>query len=89
MVESDQVVLQTFGFSYNSDLNRAVAVFLTYLSDLRPQHQQIWNAKILNGDYKLHPDYCKIMRGNWDLGVSIFDAFVEELHHINEMCKLI
>lgn len=88
MVQSDQVLLQTFGFSYNSDLNRAVAVFLTYLSDLSPQHQQIWNAKILKGDYKLHPDYYKIVRGDWDLGVSIFDAFVEELHHINEMCKL-
>lgn len=88
MVSSDKVVLQTFGFSYDSELNRAVAVFLRYLSDLSPQHQQIWNAKKIKGDYKLHPDYYKIMIGSWDLGVSIFDAFAEELHHINEMCKL-
>lgn len=88
MASSDKVVLQTFGFSYDSELNRAVAVFLRYLSDLSPQHQQIWNAKKLKGDYKLHPDYYKIMIGSWDLGVSIFDAFAEELHHVNEMCKL-
>jgi|LGVF01.1.fsa_nt_gb hypothetical protein len=88
MASSDKVVLQTFGFSYDSELNRAVAVFLRYLSDLSPQHQQIWNAKKLKGDYKLHPDYYKIMIGSWALGVSIFDAFAEELHHVNEMCKL-
>jgi len=89
MASSDQVLLQTFGFSYDSEFNRAVAVFLRYLSDLSPQHQQIWNAKILKGDYKLHPDYFRAsILGEWPGGVSIFDASVEELHHINEMCKL-
>jgi len=87
---SDQVLLQTFGFSYDSELNRAVAVFLRYLSDLSPQHQQIWNAKILQGDYKLHPDYFRpTILAEFPERVSIFDAFGEELHHINEMCKLI
>ena len=89
MAQSDRVLLQTFGFSYDSELNRAAAVFLTDLSDLSPQHQQIWNAKILGGDYKLHPDYVRTsIMGDWPEGISIFDAFVEELHHINEMCKL-
>lgn len=89
MPPSDQVVLQSFGFSYDSELNRAVAVFLRYLSDLSPQHQQLWNAKILQGDYKLHPDYFRSsLLGEWPECVSIFDAFVEELHNINEMCKL-
>ena len=86
---SDQVLLQTFGFSYDSKLNRAVAVFLRYLSDLSPQHQQLWNAKIVQGDYKLHPDYFRSsILGEWSEHISIFDAFIEELHHINEMCKL-
>ena len=89
MAQSDRVLLQIFGFSYNSELNRAVAVVLTYLSDLSPQHQQIWNAKILEGDYVPHPDYFRTaIIGDWPEGISIFDAFVEELHHINEMCKL-
>ncbi len=89
MPSSDQVLLQSFGFSYDSELNRAVAVFLRYLSGLSPQHQQIWNAKILQGNYKLHPDYFRSsILGEWPEHVSIFNAFIEELHHINEMCKL-
>lgn len=89
MVPSDQVLLQTFGFSYNFNLNRAVAVCLRYLSDLSPEHQQIWNAKILKGNYKLHPGYASVVLGNWPDRVPIFDAFGEELHHINKMWKLI
>lgn len=89
MQNSDQVLLQSFGFCYNSQLHRAVAVFLRYLSKLSPEHQQLWNARIVKGDYKLHPDYYKaLILGSWDLGVSVFDAFIEELHIINEMCKL-
>jgi len=88
MQPSDQVLLQSFGFSYDSQLHRAVTVFLRYLADLSPEHQQIWNARIVRGDYKLHPDYYKASMGSWDLGVSIFDAFIEELHIINDMCKL-
>ena len=85
----DEVLLQSFGFCYDSKLNRAVAVFLRYLSDLSPEHQQIWNAKILKGDYKLHPDYFRpSVLGEWPEGVSIFDAFTQELHHINEISKL-
>lgn len=59
MRESDQVLLESFGFSYDSRLSRAVAVFLSYLSDLSPEHQQIWNARIVKGDYTLHPAYFK------------------------------
>lgn len=85
----DDVLLETFGFCYDSKLNRAVAVFLRYLSALSPEHQQIWNAKILKGNYKLHPDYFRpSILGEWPEGVSIFDAFTQELHHINEICKL-
>src|SRR5699024_508726 len=42
MAEHDQVLLQSFGFAHDEDLNRAVAVFLRYLSDLSPEHQKIW-----------------------------------------------
>jgi hypothetical protein len=43
--ESDQVLLDSFGFCYDDALNRAVAVFVRYLADLSPEHQQIWKAK--------------------------------------------
>ncbi len=89
MLNRDQVLIESFGFSYDEHYNRAVAVFLRYLSNLSPEHQQIWNAKILHGDYKLHPDYFRSsIRGEFYEGVSIFDAFIGELHVINEMCKL-
>ncbi len=90
MKESDQVLLESFGFSYGPNGERAVAVFLSYLSRLSPEHQQIWKAKLLSFKCKLHPDYFRsAILGEWPKGVSIFDAFVEELHHINEMCKQI
>jgi hypothetical protein len=89
MKPSDKIVLQSFGFCYEKDkMNRAVAVFYTYLADLTPEHQQIWNSKILSGTYFLHPDYARSSGGNFYERESIFAAFAEELHTINEFSKL-
>lgn len=88
MRESDEVLLQTFGFAYDSDLNRAVAVYLWYLAQLSPEHQRIWAAKMLPGHYQLHPDYHRKSMGHFPEGISIFTAFIEEMCHINEMCRL-
>jgi hypothetical protein len=88
MAEKDQVLLQTFGYCYDDELNRAVAVFLRYLAHLSPEHQQIWKAKELTGSYKLHPDYFRIsILGEWGKGISIFSAFVEEIQVINKMVR--
>jgi hypothetical protein len=85
--ESDKALLQTFGFSYSEEFDRAVAVFLRYLHDLTPEHQQIWKSKELKGDYKLHPDYYRnSILGEWGTRHSIFDAFTLELEIINNMC---
>jgi len=90
MLPTDEIVLESFGFSYDSEFNRAVAVFIRYLSRLSAEHQQIWNTKIVKGDYKLHPTYYKSMiLGEWLDDISIFTAFVEELRTINKMCRLI
>ncbi len=89
MPKSDQVLLETFGFSYDDNLNRAVAVFVVYLSRLSPEHQQIWKANELSGDYKLHPDYYRnAILGDWGEGISIFNAFIEELKIINNMSQV-
>ena len=37
----DQILLDTFGFSYNDNLDRAVITFLRYLANLSAEHQQI------------------------------------------------
>jgi len=87
MQEKDQIILETFGFSYDEQMNRAVAVFLIYLSRLSPEHQQIWNSKRLSGEFKLHPDYYRsCILGAWGSGVSILNAFIKELKIINLMC---
>jgi hypothetical protein len=88
MREGDRVLLQTFGFAYDEDLNRAVAVYLRYLADLSPEHQQIWRAKELKGNYRLHSDYFRTtIMGDWGEGGSIFSAFVNELYIINRMSE--
>lgn len=86
MPKSDKILVDHFGFSYDENRNRAVAVFLVYLSKLSPEHQQIWKAKELIDDYELHPDYYKnTILGDWGDGISIFSALIEELNIINMM----
>lgn len=88
MAERDQILLESFGFSYDSDLSRAVAVYLRYLADLSPEHQQIWKAKELAGDFRLHPDYYRnTIVGDWGERVPIFDAFLKEMYLINQMAE--
>lgn len=84
--ESDRIFLDTFGFCYDNDLNRAVAVYIRYISDLSPEHQQIWKAKELQGNYKLHPDYYRnTIVGDWGERIPIFEAINMELQIINQM----
>jgi len=86
--EKDKAFLETFGFSYDIDFNRAVAVFIRYLYDLTPEHQQIWKNKELAGDFKLHPDYYRnTIIGDWGERVPICSAFLKELYIINRMAE--
>ncbi|WP_053981110.1 hypothetical protein [Marinagarivorans algicola] len=87
--EKDQILLKTFGFAYDDELNRYVAVFSRYLAGLSPEHQQIWRSKEVKGNIKLHPDYyASSILGSWGTKLSIFEAFVQELEIINQMCQL-
>ncbi len=86
--DSDKIALATFGFSYDDNYNRAIAVFLRYLANLTPSHQQIWKAKELQGNYKLHPDYYRsAVIGDWGEGEPICLAFLKELYIINRMAE--
>ena len=90
MAESDKVLLQTFGFGFDDQMNRYVAAYLIYLSRLSPEHQRIWNAKRITVPCTLHPDYySSTIRGWWPEKVIIFDAFRRELRHINRICVLL
>ena len=84
--ESDKILLETFGFAYDDDLNRAVAVFLRYLAILTPEHQQIWKAKEVSGTYRLHTDYYRTaIVGDLPEGNSIFTALLRELALLNRI----
>jgi len=84
--KSDETFLQTFGFAYDKEIkNRYVAVFLRYLSDLTPEHQQRWKLEEFTGNTFLHPDYARATCGDWPEKESIFNAFCEEMRIINEM----
>jgi hypothetical protein len=86
---SDRAFLQTFGFAYDEDMNRAVPVYLRYLHDLTPEHQQIWHARMLESPFEIHPDYHRAtVNGEWALSIPILTAFCMELQHINKMCEL-
>ena len=87
--EKDKVDLQTFGFAYDGELNRAVAVFCCFLGRLSPEHQQVWRSNEVHGEFQLHPDYHRsCIRGEWAERMSIFTAFIDELTLINQMCDV-
>lgn len=84
----DKVLLNSFGFSYDDEYNRGVAVFLRTLCDLSSEHQQIWKSKELPQGYKLHPDYYRnTVQGGWSDRVPICSAFLKELYIINQMAS--
>ena len=87
--KKDNVYLQTFGFSYDNDMNRSVATYTRYLHDLSPEHQQIWDAKRLAKRGRIHPDYYgSTIRAMFPDHIPILTAFTFELHYINEMAAL-
>lgn len=88
--ERDKVFLQTFGFAYDDNMNRSVAVYCRYLSGLTPEHQSNWESKLLSGNYKLHPDYYRTsIRGEFAERWSLCDAFLMEMKLINKMVEAI
>jgi hypothetical protein len=87
--ESDQVILSSFGFGHNKDITcRVVVCFPRYLGYLTPEHQQIWHAKQLIGEYQVHPNYQLTTAGHFPINICIFEAFALELGHINKLCAL-
>jgi len=86
VAEADKVLLETFGFAYDDDMNRAAAVFLRYLARLSAEHQQVWQTRELRGNYRIHADYYeRTILGSWETNVSVCDAAIAEIHLINLM----
>lgn len=88
--DSDNIYLQTYGFAYDEDMNRYVAVYTWYLHTLTKEHQQIWETKRVSEKHIIHPDYLNASAyGLIPDYIPALVAFPCELVHINEMCKLI
>jgi len=86
--ESDQILLQTFGISFDKNGNAFVAVFLRYLSDLSAEHQQTWDSKRVETDAHLHPNYYRSsILGEWPEKVSLYEAVLMEMRTINDIAQ--
>jgi len=82
----DKILLNTFGFSLNKNHDRAVMVFLCYLSRLSPEHQTFWKSQELKGEFIPHPGYWTThVEGRFPDKISVFSAVLSEMQIINEM----
>lgn len=87
MKESDEILLESFGFAFDADDNIFVAVFLRYLSRLSPMHQLIWASKQVNRKTFLHPDYYRTsIIGDFPQRLSLFQAVLLEIKTVNDIC---
>jgi hypothetical protein len=87
---ADKVMLATFGLGTSSKGHRVITSYLRYLSALSPRHQQHWRSHQAYGKHKMEANYARRgLFGEWTKGVSIYEALLAELLHINKMCERI
>ncbi|MGE0704927.1 MAG: hypothetical protein AB7F99_02205 [Vicinamibacterales bacterium] len=90
MAERDKVLLQTFGIGYDRGKNRVVVVYLRYLADLSPEHQQTWRAHELTEECSINSDYRgATLFGQRPKFVSVYQAFIREQIEINRLAEMI
>jgi hypothetical protein len=90
MTEADKVMLETFGLGTSVKGHRVIVSFARYLSSLSSRHQQYWETYRVRGKCKMERNYgVRGIWGRWTDGVSVYDALLEEILHINQMCQLI
>lgn len=90
MDDRDKVFLQTFGIAYDSKRHRVVIVYLRYLANLSPEHQQIWGAYVVNDECSMNSDYARAtINGDWPTYYSAYQALLTEQAEINKLCNLI
>jgi hypothetical protein len=89
MEERDKTFLQSFGIAYDQNSTRVVVVYLRYLSDLSPEHQQIWKAKEIKRPCTMNSDYARAtLYGHWAEHHSVYQAFIHEQVELNKLAAL-
>jgi len=90
MASSDKVILKSFGLGADAKGQRVAVVFLRYLSDLTPRHQQYWRSHQIARKCRVESNYLRrSLFGEWTDGLSVYEVLRAELFHINKMCGLI
>lgn len=90
MPEADKVGIQTFGLGTSPKGHRVIVTFPRYLSSMSARHQQHWDSYRVRGKSKMEMNYgLRGVWGEWTEGVSVYDALLAEIFHINKMCQLI
>lgn len=85
-VDRDKVGLQTFGLGFDNKRDPVVVVFLRYLADLSPEHQQYWNSFKLSGEIVLsRPYYISSIEGQFWENRSLRFAISEEIRLVRQM----
>jgi hypothetical protein len=88
--EKDQVFVSTFGIGYDSKRDRVVAVFLRYLADLSPEHQQYWKTYEVTSACTMNSDYARAtINGEWPENASVYRALLQERIEINKLATMI
>jgi hypothetical protein len=90
MAEADRVGLETFGLGTSPKGHRVIVTFPRYLASMSSRHQQHWDTYRVHGKSKMEKNYAlRCIWGQWTDGMSVYDALLAEIFHINQMCKLI
>jgi hypothetical protein len=90
MAEADKVGLETFGLGTSAKGHRVIVTFPRYLASMSSRHQQHWDTYRVHGKSRMERNYAlRGILGQWTDGVSVYDALLAEIFHINQMCQLI
>lgn len=90
MAEAEKVSLQSFGLGTSAKGHRVIVSFARYLSSMSSRHQQHWETYRVRGECTMEKNYS--LRGIWGVwteGISIYNALLAEIFHINQMCQMI
>ncbi|MDF9408944.1 MAG: hypothetical protein A4E52_01303 [Pelotomaculum sp. PtaB.Bin013] len=86
--KKDKILLPVFEFGYvKKSKEKVVAACLRHLNILSVEHQSKWMSYLITGEecQTVYGGYHNSIFGEWVENASIYEAFIEELFHINEM----
>ena len=87
---ADDSFLQTFGLGHDDRGQRVVVVYLRYLHGLTPEHQQIWNARLVKRPCKMVYEYYQNgILAEWAEDMSFYSAVLLEMGVINEIASAV